>query len=250
MAASLDQLSQLDDDELTARFRALELLRCAAEVETAGMVTAELLRIFQQFVDAEFVEDVAARTAEFGPDAPASMLPRTDAQRRFDALTELFRAAALAPADGVAPTPVVNVLVGLRTLERILARRGMGVEPEACLSGVGRRVVIDSASVVIDAGRKRRLFTGVAREVALLLWHRCVHLGCAVPADQCEVDHMDEWDGDGGGTDQVNARPRCGTGSPRPPSGPRCASRPALSTTTESRVLLGRRTIGTWSRST
>lgn len=141
----------------------------------------------------------------------------------------------------MAPTPVVNVVVGFDTLGRILARRGLGVEPEAprpedvmvermesstgvplapddviaaCLSGVVRRVVIDSASVVVDAGRKRRLFTGVARELALLLWQHCGHLGCTVPADQCEVDHMDEWDADGGGTDQENARPRCGTHNP------------------------------------
>jgi hypothetical protein len=210
-----------------------------------GMVTAELMGIFQQFVNAEFDADVAARTAEFGPDAPASKLPRTDAQRRFDALVALFRAATIAPADGVAPTPVVNLLVGLHTAQRIFARRGMGLEPEAphpdallaglraermesstgvpvapddviaaCLSGVVRRVVIDSASVVVDAGRKRRLFTGAARELALMLWQRCGHLGCTVPADQCQVDHMAEWDADDGATNQDNARPRCHTHNP------------------------------------
>jgi hypothetical protein len=94
-----------------------------------GMVTAELMGIFQRFVEAEFAKDVAARTAEFGPDAPASKLPRTDAQRRYDAMVEIFRAAVLAPADGVAPTPVVNVLVGFHTFQRLLARRGMGVAP-------------------------------------------------------------------------------------------------------------------------
>jgi hypothetical protein len=206
-----------------------------------GMVTAELMGIFQRFVEAEFAKDVAARTAEFGPDAPASKLPRTDAQRRYDAMVEIFRAAVLAPADGVAPTPVVNVLVGFHTFQRLLARRGMGVAPgppeaselmvermesstgvtlapddviAACLSGVVRRVVIDSAGVVVDAGRKRRLFTGVARELALLLWQRCGHLGCTVSADQCQVDHMDEWNADDGATDQVNARPRCSTHNP------------------------------------
>ncbi len=206
-----------------------------------GMVTAEMIGIFQQFVDAEFDKDVAARTAAFGPDAPASKLPRTDAQRRYDAMVAVFRAAVVAPADGVAPTPIVNVVVGFQTLQRILARRGMGLEPEplrpedvaveriesstgvtlapddvvaACLSGVVRRVVIDSAGVVVDAGRKRRLFTGVARELALLLWQRCGHLGCTVPADRCQVDHMAEWDADDGPTDQSNAHPRCDTHNP------------------------------------
>jgi hypothetical protein len=209
-----------------------------------GMATAEVLGIFQRFVDAEFAKDVAARTATFGSDAPASMLPRTDSQRRFDALTEVFRAAAVAPADGVAPEPVVNVLVGVRGLEHLLARRGMGVEPEppapaevaellmterletttgvpvapndviaACLTGVVRRVVLDSASVVVDAGRKRRLFTGVARQLALMMWQHCTHLGCTVPADRCQVDHLDEH-ASGGATDQINSGPRCTTHNP------------------------------------
>ncbi len=156
-------------------------------------------------------------------------------------MVAVFRAAAVAPADGVAPKPVVNVVVGYRTLQQILARRGMGLEPEplrpedvaveriesstgvtlapddviaACLSGVVRRVVIDSSGVVVDAGRKRRLFTGVARELALLLWRRCGHLGCTVPADQCQVDHMAEWDADNGPTNQANAHPRCDTHDP------------------------------------
>ena len=147
----------------------------------------------------------------------------------------------MAPPDGVAPKPIVNVLVGFVTFQRLLARRGLGLEPEpirpedvaveriesstgvtlapddviaACLSGVVRRVVIDSAGVVVDAGRKRRLFTGVARELALLLWQRCGHLGCTVPADQCQVDHIVEWDADGGPTDQSNAHPRCDTHNP------------------------------------
>jgi hypothetical protein len=84
----------------------------------------------------------------------------------------------------------------------------------ACLSGVVRRVVIDSAGVVVDAGRKRRLFTGVARELALLLWQHCGHLGCNVPADQCQVDHIAEWEADDGPTDQSNAHPRCDTHNP------------------------------------
>jgi hypothetical protein len=103
-------------------------------------------------------------------------------------------------------------------VERIESSSGVTLAPDdviaACLSGVVRRVVIDSASVVVDAGRKRRLFTGVARELALLLWQRCGHLGCTVGADQCQVDHMDEWDADGGATDQSNARPRCDTHNP------------------------------------
>jgi hypothetical protein len=245
-----ETLADLDgaerNDELSHDRRSASVLDADGSVSIratggTGMVTAELIGIFQQFVDAEFAKDVAARTAEFGPDAPASKLPRTDAQRRYDALVEVFRAAALAPVDGLAPKPVVNVVVGFVTLQRILARRSMGLEPEpprpedlaveriesstgvtlapddviaACLSGVVRRVVIDSAGVVVDAGRKRRLFTGVARELALLLWQRCGHLACTVSADQCQVDHIAEWDADDGPTDQSNGHPRCDTHNP------------------------------------
>lgn len=245
-----ETLADLDgaerNDEISHDRRSASVLDADGSVSIramggTGMVTAELIGIFQQFVDAEFAKDVAVRTAEFGPDAPASKLPRTDAQRRYDALVEVFRAAALAPADGIAPKPIVNVVVGFGTFQRILARRGLGLEPEpirpedvaveriesstgvtlapddviaACLSGVLRRVVIDSAGVVVDAGRKRRLFTGVARELALLLWQRCGHLGCNVPGDQCQVDHIAEWDADDGPTDQSNAHPRCDTHNP------------------------------------
>ena len=49
----------------------------------------------------------------------------SDSQRRFDALVAIFRAAVVAPADGVAPKPVVNLLVGLQTFERLsLAEHG------------------------------------------------------------------------------------------------------------------------------
>ena len=58
------------------------------------------------------------------------------------------------------------------------------------------------------------MFTGVAQELALLLWQRCGHLGCNVPGDQCEVDHIAEWDADDGPTYQSNAHPRCDTHNP------------------------------------
>lgn len=206
-----------------------------------GMTAAEMDAIFQRFVQAEFEADVAARTATFGPDAPASRLPRTDAQRRFDALVAIFRVAIVAPADGVAPRPVVNLLVGLGTYERITARHvagddsgigadvdlsvermesdtGVAVTPAdviaASIIGHVRRVVVDAAGVVVDAGRKRRLFTGTAREMALLLAHGCGHLGCTVRAGHCDVDHVAEWERDHGHTNQSNGKPRCGSHNP------------------------------------
>ena len=78
----------------------------------------------------------------------------------------------------------------------------------AALAGHVRRVVVDAAGVVVDMGRRQRLFTGAAREAARLLLVRCEHPGCELPTDMCDVDHADEWAG-GGSTDQVNSRVRC-----------------------------------------
>lgn len=80
----------------------------------------------------------------------------------------------------------------------------------AALAGHVRRVVVDADRVTIDLGRRRRLFTGSARDAAKLMVRHCEHPGCELPVDWCEVDHATEWATDDGGTDQANARIRCG----------------------------------------
>jgi hypothetical protein len=79
----------------------------------------------------------------------------------------------------------------------------------AALAGHVRRVIVDARSVPIDLGRRRRLFTGPARDAAKLLVRRCDHAGCDLPEDVCEVDHVVEW-ADLGATDQDNAAVECG----------------------------------------
>ncbi|MFN3254285.1 MAG: HNH endonuclease signature motif containing protein [Ilumatobacter sp.] len=76
------------------------------------------------------------------------------------------------------------------------------------LAGGVRRAVVDSQSVVIDLGRRQRLFAGSARAAAKLVVRHCEHPGCELPADWCEVDHMVEW-GDHGATAQRNAALEC-----------------------------------------
>ena len=75
--------------------------------------------------------------------------------------------------------------------------------------GQVRRVVVDSAGVVINMGRRRRLFTGNAREAILLQSSRCVVAGCATPIHRCQADHLTEW-GRHGPTDGANGAPVCG----------------------------------------
>jgi len=93
---------------------------------------------------------------------------------------------------------------------------GVPVDPAdvviAALMGHVRRVVVDSKGVIIDMGRKRRFFTGSARDAALLQGlfdsqGRCIWPGCG--RQRCEIDHSDEWCG-GGLTDLINAALLCG----------------------------------------
>ena len=79
----------------------------------------------------------------------------------------------------------------------------------ALLTGHVRRVVVDSRGVIIDDGTKQRLFSGHARDAALLLATTCVHPGCRLPARMCEVDHVTPWPA-GGPTNQNNANIECG----------------------------------------
>ncbi len=81
----------------------------------------------------------------------------------------------------------------------------------AALTGYIRRVVIDGQGVVTDFGRKRRLFSGAAREALKLMIDGCEHIGCAVRPTSCQIDHIDEWVRDGGATDLANGALKCST---------------------------------------
>ncbi len=72
-----------------------------------------------------------------------------------------------------------------------------------------RRVVINSRGVVIDLGRKARLFTGSARLAAQLQHPHCIWPGCDTPTSRCEVDHLYDH-ARGGPTNPANGAPLCG----------------------------------------
>ena len=188
-------------------------------------------------------------------------MPRTAAQRSFDALQTTFETADQAASAGVEATgsfdSVVNIVTDERTADDVMASAGLTLpngrqldidefgslsidaivdeftndpaslldrrcETEAgtpihptlllraLLTGHVRRVVVDSAGVVTDLGRRQRLFTGSAREAAKLLTRTCTHPGCRVSSRFAEVDHVDEWSNGQGATDQHNADVRCG----------------------------------------
>ena len=53
-----------------------------------------MAEIFERFCDAEFSADWDQTLARFGDAACYSLMPRSDAQRRFDALYAIFERAA------------------------------------------------------------------------------------------------------------------------------------------------------------
>jgi len=67
-----------------------------------------------------------------------------------------------------------------------------------------RRVVVNPAGTVIDYGRSARVFTGAARDAALLLQPCCEHPGCDLGRGARQVDHNVPWAA-GGRTDQSNS---------------------------------------------
>ena len=201
-----------------------------------------MAEIFRRFEDAEFEKDWLAAKAIHGADTRVEHLARTAAQRRADALFALFRHAAAMPNGASPPEPLVNIVVDADTFDEALtgesaprvervtpsdlgARRcqtmaGTRLAPSeallAALHGHVRRVVVDGASNVIDLGRRRRLFTGSARDAALLQavlrnrqGLRCDWFDCDAPSHRVEADHDEEWN-EGGRTDTANARTFCG----------------------------------------
>lgn len=204
---------------------------------SGGVIQGETMReIFQHFVHAEFLTDWHQAEAIHGESVSPALLARTDAQRCFDALFAIFTTAAAA-APGVVPAdqPLVNIFADQATVEQVLAgaagaavtapdpaefgwRRcelvgGAQIDPQhllaAVLVGQLRRVVVDSAGVVTDLGRRSRLFRGGARQAVLLGGGRCLWPGCEQPAGRCQTDHTDEWSRHSGPTRPQNGGLTC-----------------------------------------
>ncbi len=197
----------------------------------AGAVIEE---IFDRFCDTEFHADWDTGVARFGDRMNPALLERSHAQRRFDALLAIFNAAAASAGATGTVGPLVNVIVDQTTFEHHLATlAGAQVEPldpatvtdrrcetstghqldpadvlAAALCGHVRRVVLDSAGVVIDLGRRSRLFTGAARDAVLLGDRWCLWPGCDLRSGRCQTDHTQPWSTDGP-TRPGNGAPVC-----------------------------------------
>jgi hypothetical protein len=167
--------------------------------------------------------------------ANGGVLPRDDAQRRFDALLSLFRQAIETPVGGKAPEPVVNINITAELFEAIVEEAATGETPTfdpavllsqrcetttgipihprhvlaAAIIGHVRRVVVNAKSNTIDLGRRSRVFTGSAKVAVHLLQPRCSWAGCDIPAGRCQTDHLDAWAALLGPTSPSNGTPLC-----------------------------------------
>src|SRR5215207_4071318 len=217
--------------------RNVTIIETGGEFEIRGrlpVIAGTILReIFDKFTEAEFHADWDAATLQHGT-ATKELLARSAAQRRADALTKIFETAATA---GIAGKPVditVNLLIDHDQFEQTLrnqiddtpihidpatvsARRsetadGIPVDPRHIVAlavlGHVRRIVIDTQGIVINAGRRKRLFDNALRSILKTLHPRCIWLGCMIRAAIAEIDHSDGY-ANGGRTDADKADIQC-----------------------------------------
>lgn len=144
--------------------------------------------------------------------------PRTAAQRRHDALIEVFRIAA---DSTVVPSqqgrrPQVTVTVGLDTLrsapDGTISSRSRpaspGQEPadlawagaispclalRLCCDAAVTRVVFDPTGIPIDVGRTTRVIPAGLRRALEVRDRGCVHPGCDRPVEWTEAHHRVHW---------------------------------------------------------
>lgn len=100
------------------------------------LVNVEVEAIFRHFCDLEFDADVAARKAEHGDLAPHHPMPRTAAQRSYDAFVAIVRGAMAnyqAGRSAKQAEPLVNILIDQGLWSSMLAAAGLA--PDGDLTG-------------------------------------------------------------------------------------------------------------------
>ena len=242
--ADLDGAHRDRGDAITARRAAVVADTNGVDIFASGgtvLEAAEMAAILDAYADAEYHRDRSEAQEGSAPGAPCPVgeLLRTAAQRRFDALLAIFRTANnhIINGDTTPAKVTLNVIVDQYNFETVLARHhladdpldlappdpsrshcetsaGIPILPDdtilAALGGWVRRVVVDSAGVVVDMGRRVRCFTGAAAQAARLLATHCETDGCDIPERWSQIDHLDEWARHNGRTDQNNRGIGCG----------------------------------------
>ncbi len=138
---------------------------------------------------------------------------RTVSQRRAAALIEMAARSATAPANGRRPKPLFTVLVGDHTMSQLCElSNGTVVTPGSIFHYAGdadlETVLFDGPTTVISVSH-RRTFTSKLRRAVEVRDRHCQHTsGCDVPADECDIDHIDPH-ANGGPTSQFNGKAEC-----------------------------------------
>jgi hypothetical protein len=168
----------------------------------------------KKFSDELFEEDWQEAKERLGRDPRPSELARTPAQRRLDAMVEICRRALALPPGSRLPDPLFTVLVSYEMFAGPICELANGtvVTPGGVVPHLDRawaeRVVFDGPSRVIDVGERRRLFEGATRRAVEVIGQECFHDYCDLPAEDCQIDHIQPWAA-GGPTTQENGRPAC-----------------------------------------
>ena len=159
----------------------------------------QMKEILEAIAKSEWMADWEAGLAIHGDAMAAHLMDRTDPQRRMDALLAIFLKAASGETETTGTGFTINLNVGLPAFEHHLAQ-AMGAKParldpndphNKCETNTGvpvdpfdmlvaatignvRRVVLDSTGVVVNMGRKQRLFTGPLHDAVLMHSRWCV----------------------------------------------------------------------------
>ncbi len=197
----------------------------------SSVAGAQMSQVFDAYCDAERMLDWDKARIEHGGDTCEAHLARSDAQRRADALYQIFLDAAANPDGSVGADFVTDIVFDQHTYETTLARLdggprrpldptrvrcetldGVQLDPVEAV-GVSlihdlRRVVLNAEGVTIDLGRRRR-FAGGARLAAQMQRRHCYWPGCWVPTRRCDIDHLRPHRSDGR-TNPGNGEPVCG----------------------------------------
>ncbi|MGK2948050.1 MAG: DUF222 domain-containing protein [Acidimicrobiales bacterium] len=177
-------------------------------------ITGEIwLRELERLEQEAFEADWAEARARLGDAATATDLQRTPKQRRADAMRVMAERSAAKPVDATEPRVLLHVVAGDESVKRMCElSNGTVVTPGQVLPLLRwadvARVIFDGPSRVLDVGVRQRLFTGATRIAVECRDQTCQHPGCDVPAERCEIDHIEPFD-EGGLTVQANGRCYC-----------------------------------------
>lgn len=174
-----------------------------------------IARALGDIEDELFEADWAEARARVGEGVCGADLARTPAQRRADAMVEMARrSGAVAPGSRL-PEPLFSVYVGYETFAGRICELANGtvVTPGSLVPWLDEawveRVVFDGPDRVKNLGVRRRIFTGGTRRSVQVRDRECFHELCELPAEDCQVDHVQPF-AVGGLTVDDNGRAACG----------------------------------------